>query len=120
MSIQQCPACGETENLRGSRHEGAIRLRCDECGHAWVRATQPQCATCGGNDIMQRPQTMTAFSRGTQLSVLGWRNVNLCLSCDRDAIARSTAVRGPLSPEYRAAAEHRRTTDPTQSSKDDQ
>jgi hypothetical protein len=69
---------------------------------------------------MQRPQTMTAFSHGTQLSVLGWRNVNLCMSCDRDAIARSTAVRGPLPRDYRSAAEHLRTADPTPTSKDDQ
>lgn len=120
MSLQQCPVCGESENLRGSRDEAAIRLHCESCGHNWVRGTRPQCATCGSTDIMQRPQTMTAFSRGTQLSVLGWRNVNLCLTCDRDAIARSTAVRGPLPPDYRSAAEHAHSPDPIQTSEDDQ
>jgi hypothetical protein len=111
MSLQQCPACGESEELRGVREGEAIRLHCDSCGRSWMRDTAPRCATCGGDDIVQRPQTMTAFSRGTHLSVLGWRDVNLCMTCDRDVIIRSSAKRGPLPNDYRSAAEHRWTSD---------
>lgn len=47
---------------------------------------------------------MTQFSRGTQLSIVGWQNVPLCLRCDAAAVTRSTESGGPLHASYRPAA----------------
>ena len=104
MRIQQCPNCGEQEELRGTRRGQFIDLVCETCGERWRRALYPQCATCGGSDLVQRPQIMTGFSRGNQLSVLGWRNIDLCAQCDREAIERSMSCQGPVPEGYRAAA----------------
>lgn len=104
-----CPACGETTNLRGTRTEEGIRITCQQCRYEWNRDTRPRCATCGGDDIVPRPQTLTAFSRGTQLSVLGWRNVPLCATCDGEELMRSTRAGGPLAAGYRPAALHARS-----------
>jgi hypothetical protein len=105
-----CPACGEGEALRGQRTDDGIRITCQTCGYEWNRDTRPRCATCGGEDIVTRPQTLTAFSRGTQLSVLGWRNVPLCGTCDHDELMRSTRAGGPLAAGYQPAAVHPRPT----------
>lgn len=99
-----CPACGEERDLRGRRGEDGIRITCGACGYEWDRGTRPRCATCGGDDIVLRPQTLTAFSRGTQLSVVGWRPVPLCATCDHDELMRSTRAGGPLAADYRPAA----------------
>jgi hypothetical protein len=114
MADLSCTACREDSDLRGRRTDAGIRITCQSCGYEWDRDTSPRCATCGGEDIVPRPQTLTAFSRGTQLSVLGWRNVPLCAVCDRDEFMRSTRAGGPLAPDYRPAAVYpRRNPDTT-------
>lgn len=75
MAQLACPGCGEDTDLRGTRTDAGIRITCQSCRYEWDRDTRPRCATCGGDDMVPRPQTLTAFSRGTQLSILGWRNV---------------------------------------------
>jgi hypothetical protein len=103
-----CPACGEEEELTGQRGEEGIRITCDRCGTSWLRdAAQTACATCGGTDLEHRPQPTTAYSRGTQVSIVGWRQVPLCVNCDADMLSRSLAGK-PVPNNYQPAAKSRR------------
>jgi hypothetical protein len=99
-----CPTCAEDDDLWGRPTGQGIEIVCGRCGHAWLRDTAPACATCGGADLVFRPRPLAAFSRGTQLSILGWQNVPLCATCDADALRRSTQAGAPLPAEYRPAA----------------
>lgn len=100
----RCPGCGEDDDLRGERTGEGIRITCGRCGASWNRDTTPTCATCGGDQIVFRPRTMTQYSRGTQLSIVGWQNVPLCLTCDAAALTKSTTSGGPLRAGYQPAA----------------
>lgn len=104
MVTLQCPACGETDDLLGRRVGDGITITCQRCTAAWPRDTAPRCATCQGTDIAWRPQALTAFSRGTQLSILGLHNVPLCMGCDAAAYRTSADSGSSLEPGYRPAA----------------
>ncbi len=94
-----CPECGEAEDLRGSRRDGAIDMTCATCGEEWVRDLAPRCARCGGHDVETVPMAILEKSRGTQLSVVGTRPVTLCYRCDAEALARFHRNRpNPLMP----------------------
>lgn len=108
MADLSCPGCGEQSNLRGHRSENGIRISCGSCGLEWDRDSRRRCASCGGEDIVFRPQTLTAFSRGTQLSILGWRELPLCAVCDREELMRSTDGAAPIGAGYVPAAMERR------------
>lgn len=94
-----CPSCGETEQLRGETAAGDIRVTCGSCGARWMRGA-PRCAGCGGADIVARPQAMTRHSRGTQLSIIGWRELPLCRDCDGPALRTSLAENVPVPADY--------------------
>lgn len=99
-----CPACDEEDNLQGRQTADGISITCGSCGHVWLRDTTPTCDTCGSADLVYRPRPLTSFSRGTQLSILGWQNVPLCVGCDGEALRRSTEAGAPLPADYRPAA----------------
>ena len=83
MSIDiECPACGESVNLVGSRSGESIRMVCEQCGEEWDRPLVKRCGTCGGDDLQTVPLAIIEKSRGTQLSVVGTRHVHLCSTCD--------------------------------------
>ncbi|WP_344295219.1 hypothetical protein, partial [Streptomyces synnematoformans] len=94
-----CPSCGETEQLRGETAAGDIRVTCGSCGARWMRGA-PRCAGCGGADIVARPQAMTRHSRGTQLSIIGWRELPLCRDCDGPALRTSLEENVPVPADY--------------------
>ncbi|THA25438.1 hypothetical protein E4198_12555 [Streptomyces sp. RKND-216] len=100
-----CPSCGEREDLEGTPQDGDIRVVCGVCGAAWMRGG-PLCATCGGDDIVARPQSMTRHSRGTQLSIIGWRQLPLCRNCDAEVLRSSVEENVPVPHTYVAAALH--------------
>lgn len=103
-----CPVCGEAEELTGQPGEDGIRITCDRCGASWLRDAAPAtCATCGGTELEHRPQPTTAYSRGTQVSIVGWRQVPLCVDCDAPMLSRSLAGK-PVPNSYRPAAMQRR------------
>jgi hypothetical protein len=77
-----CPECGESENLSGARSGDAVSMNCEECGAAWERRLTKRCATCGSEDLQTVPLAIVERSRGTQLSVVGTRSVDLCSVCD--------------------------------------
>ncbi|MHC0430964.1 hypothetical protein ACX6XY_12350 [Streptomyces sp. O3] len=95
----RCPSCGEREELRGEPTDGDIRVTCLRCQARWMRGA-PRCAGCGGADIVERPQAMTRHSRGTQLSIIGWRQTPLCRACDADAVATSIEQNVPVPGDY--------------------
>lgn len=81
-----CPDCGESEALHGDRSDGAIRLVCESCGRRWERDLRPSCRTCGGFDMQQVPLAILEKGRGTQLSVVGTRPIQLCSVCDAETL----------------------------------
>ena len=95
-----CPNCGESDDLQGERREGVIMLACHACGFAWERNLSPQCERCGGTDIQTVPLAIVEKGRGTQLSVVGVRPVDLCSDCDRDRLRHYHDHRpNPLMPD---------------------
>ena len=94
-----CPECGEDGDLR--RDEADIV--CDGCDHRWSSASGV-CASCGRTVLVKRPRPLTQFSRGTQLSIVGWVDVDCCVVCDADALDRAVAAGGPLPAGYIPAA----------------
>ncbi|MFQ5553901.1 MAG: hypothetical protein ACE5GC_00860 [Acidimicrobiia bacterium] len=96
----RCPTCGERESLRGTRSEDRIDLVCDGCGHTWRRSLSPRCPTCGGEDIQTVPLAILERGRGTQLSVVGTRPIDLCSTCDAPALGRyHRNLPNPLMPD---------------------
>ncbi len=98
-----CPACGEEEELTGERTGEGIRVRCGECGASWARDTPYTCATCGGADVHMRPQALTQYSRGTQLSIVSLHYIPLCGACDAVMLARANQQK-PVPGQYQPAA----------------
>jgi hypothetical protein len=100
----ECPQCGETEDLIGSRRVDGIQIACGACGTSFLRDQRLRSATCHGTDLVLRPQVMTQFSRGTQPSVVGWKQTHCCTACDADALLRSERANGPIPADYRLRA----------------
>lgn len=97
----RCPACGETDELRGERRGDVIALVCEVCDAEWARdpAARPDCGRCGGNDLREAVQAVVEKSRGTQLSIQSFRQVWLCPSCDADRYDRYKISNRPLPPD---------------------
>jgi hypothetical protein len=89
-----CPLCGETEALRGVQVDDDIAVTCQTCGATWMRGA-PRCKTCGGEDIVPRPQAMSRTPRGNQLAFVGWREIPLCRTCDAEALSTSLSKNQP-------------------------
>ncbi len=95
-----CPDCGEREELRGKRRETAVDMSCDACGFAWERSLLPTCVTCGSTDMQTVPLAIVEKGRGTQLSVVGTRPIDLCSACDAGTLTRYHRNRpNPLMPD---------------------
>ena len=95
-----CPVCGETEALKGIRGDGSIDLTCDTCEATWIRSLAKRCDVCGGGDIQTVPLAIVERSRGTQLSILGTRPIELCSQCDAERLRGYHANRpNPLMPD---------------------
>lgn len=95
-----CPLCGESDDLSGEAHGEAITITCGGCGQSWQRQTSPICPTCEGTDLQSVPLAIVEKSRGTQLSVVGIRIVQMCTICDAEEIERWQRNRpNPLLPD---------------------
>lgn len=105
-----CPSCSESEALTGERSAEGIQITCDACGARWPRDTPYNCATCKGSDIQMRPQALTQYSRGTQLSIVGLHYIPLCAQCDAAMLARANQQK-PVPGQYQPAATHKRDDD---------
>lgn len=100
-----CPQCGEADDLTGSRRhdvdEGdVIDIECGACGYGWPRQLAASCPQCGGTDIQTVPLAIVEKSRGTQLSIVGTRPLDLCSQCDAATLAGYHRNRpNPLMPD---------------------
>jgi len=95
-----CPHCDEQEDLAGDRFEDRITITCNACGESWERDLTSRCSECEGIDLENVPMAIVEKSRGTQLSVVGIRMIELCRACDAETIDRWQANRpNPLLPE---------------------
>lgn len=117
MSRQMtCPKCGEDEELTGERTDEGIFISCDSCGTRWARDKPYTCATCGGEDIHIRAQALTQYSRGTQLSIVGFHDIPLCARCDEEMLVIASQNK-PVPSQYESAAVRPRedgsSSDPT-------
>jgi Zn ribbon nucleic-acid-binding protein len=95
----RCPSCGEEDELSGRRSDGQILLSCHTCGYDGPRVAQRLCRTCGGHDVVERPQALVERARGTQLSVVGYTTAVLCRVCDADDLAAALAHGGAVLPK---------------------
>jgi hypothetical protein len=100
-----CPSCGTADEVSGRRDAGTddIRLTCGRCGASWDRGER-RCATCGGRELTNRAQAMRRHSRGTQLSIVGWRDVVLCVRCDAEVLGSVGTRQTPIPEEYVSSA----------------
>ena len=95
----ECPECGESDDLSGDRLTDAIRMTCGACSAEWQRPLARACKTCGGSDLQTVPLAIVEKSRGTQLSIVGTRPVDLCSECDREVLRHYHDHRpNPLMP----------------------
>lgn len=99
MAEIECPACGETEELRGERTGELIHLTCEPCGQEWHRDPSPRCPTCGADDLFPALKAIVEKSRGSQLSVVATEVMHLCLACDAELLGRYRISRSPLMPD---------------------
>lgn len=94
-----CPVCGEADDLSGSRTDDRIAVSCGNCGQTWERPMVPVCPQCSRSEVRSVPLAIVEKGRGTQLSVVGIRIVQLCTVCDADDIERWQQNRpNPLMP----------------------
>lgn len=100
MSVAvSCRQCGENDDLSGHPSDGRIELTCGRCGHVWLREDATTCRHCGGADLQTVPLAIVERSRGTQLSILGTRPIDLCTVCDADILRHYHEHRpSPLMP----------------------
>lgn len=75
-----CPECGERENHRAQRVEGAPRISCLTCGHEWTRDPY-DCPKCGGPALIPIRKPLYQKARGTQRSIIGFRIAKECANC---------------------------------------
>ena len=95
----RCSACGESEALSGTRRDNGIDLMCESCGNTWTRPLEKRCSKCGSDDLQTVPLAIVERSRGTQLSVVGTRPIDLCSVCDAAELEHYHANRpNPLMP----------------------
>ena len=100
----ECPRCGEADELVGRDTAKGIRITCGICGESWLRDAAAQtCATCGGDDLVERPRAHTQYSRGTQLSIVGMSEVLLCRVCDAKMVEWSEGSARAVPFNYRPA-----------------
>ena len=103
MTKIACPACGEDEDLRGSRDgvPGAetITVTCQACEMSWIRDLTPTCPICGTTDVRAAPQSIVDKSRGTQLSIQSMRVGHLCPNCDGGRLGVWNRSNTPLRPD---------------------
>ncbi len=99
MPEPACPACGESEALRGRASGEDIAITCGQCGAEWLRG-EPRCKLCGRPGGVSAPQRMTRDPRGTLLAVVGVRQVPLCSTCDSEVLIAATRRHQPVPEGY--------------------
>ncbi|HUG64679.1 MAG TPA: zinc ribbon domain-containing protein [Gaiellaceae bacterium] len=79
----ECPACGESDELRGRKEGALILVHCDTCGHEWPRDPDV-CPRCESRAIVDRREPMFQKARGTQQSIIAFRIIHECGRCGNE------------------------------------
>jgi hypothetical protein len=86
-----CPACGEAEELRGTRRDdGVLAITCETCGASWERDTQRRCKLCGSTDLEYTPKPLWEKGRGDQRTPAGKIPAYACWSCGGRDVTSAT------------------------------
>lgn len=86
--------------MHGVRGDAAIQITCRACGQHWERSLNPSCPQCSGSDLQEVPLAIVEKGRGTQLSVVGIRIIQLCTDCDASTLDTYHRNRpNPLMPD---------------------
>jgi hypothetical protein len=109
VGLLRCTECGGEELSLDVRPQGRFVV-CETCGASRPHSTERRCATCGRGGLVTRPRPLMQYSRGTQLSIVRWVDLDCCPDCDADALAKSTNAGAPLPAGYEPAARQRRGT----------
>lgn len=80
MTTIACPGCDERERLRGERTDAGVRIRCESCGHSWLRDPD-LCPACGERKVADVREPLYQKARGTQQSIIGYHIVKECYGC---------------------------------------
>lgn len=100
MAVVACPACGETEELTGTRNdEGTLEVHCEVCGADWQRNPERRCRLCGSTDLAYSPKPLWERGRGDQRTPAGQIPAYACWACGGADVTSAT-------PRPRDAAEH--------------
>ncbi len=113
MPLLSCPDCGG-DDLRVEHRADGPYIVCVTCAVVWRRDAERRCATCGGGGLVSRPRPLVQYSRETQLSIVGWVDLDCCPVCDASALAKSVRAGGPLPPDYEPAARRRADSGPNE------
>lgn len=94
MPLVACPACGEDEELTASERaaSGAVTIRCNSCGHEWVRDPSLRCRLCGSEDLRYTPEPLWEKGRGEQRTPAGRRDAYACWTCGGRRVTSSNPV----------------------------
>ncbi|MEO1064247.1 MAG: hypothetical protein AAFZ07_22735 [Actinomycetota bacterium] len=98
-----CPVCEFDDELRGERDDDVIHVTCERCDVTWVRDLTPRCPTCGSTDVWATAQAVWEKARGSQLSIVSVRPVNVCPTCEPETARRVMNSNTPLPPDHNPA-----------------
>jgi hypothetical protein len=90
LNSSGCHRCGAREAPEVTSIPGGAVAGCQMCGVHWTRESGPECATCGGRDVVERLSTPEH-----SLHPLwdGCRVVSLCTTCDAHVLEPPAASR---------------------------
>lgn len=83
MPLVACPACGEDDDLTGTRsHDDRLQLTCGRCGSTWDRDLVPTCGLCGSTDLeAAQREVLDVHGRGSMTTPMGLRIAYRCWGC---------------------------------------
>lgn len=87
MADVVCPVCGEDDDLRGERRDGAVVVTCGQCDTTFDRDLTPRCTACGSDELVPISTNLLEDSgRGDMTTPTGIVQRLLCWVCGaRDA-----------------------------------
>lgn len=99
MTDLLCPTCRSDEHLAGERCGDLIRITCSACGLTWDRDPAPRCPTCAGTAMTAVPEAVWEKARGSQLSIVSIKVIDLCETCDAGRLDLWWQSGTPLAPK---------------------
>jgi hypothetical protein len=102
MATVTCLACGEDDDLTGTRRpDGELEITCGSCGARWKRDMRPRCRLCGSDDLAYTPKPLWEKGRGDQRTPAGRIDAYRCNACGGGDVTSSNPVRRAPAREPR-------------------